>query len=251
MKPEDFIHVSIAVPADKLGGLYAAVAALLGSTAVAAAKPGNSGSGAGTVSAGTVSAGTPAASGAIPAPTPAAASPSAGPGPSATTTVSPSDGSEVDAAGVPWDANRHAATKSKTKAGLWRMKVGVNRPENEGETSADYRNPEGAPAGSPPPPPPTSAPAAAEDDEFAAFRNAATGNPPPPPPAGARTWTDADLSKLCNQAALASNSPEKVKEIIAKYVGSEVAHSRNVPADQRENFAQEVELAFGIQYAND
>lgn len=245
MKPEDFIHVSIAIPADKLGGLYAAVAALLGSTAVTL---GNFGSGAGTGM---------AQPGQLPDPGETSSTdrprrrPLAGPGPSATTTVSPSDGSEVDAAGVPWDANRHAATRSKTKAGLWRMKVGVNRPESEGETSANYRNPEGAPAGSPPPPPPASAPAAAEDDEFAAFRNAATGNPPPPPPSGARTWTDADLSKLCNQAAHASGSPDKVKEIMTKYVGSEVAHSRNIPADQRENFAQEIELAFGIQYAND
>lgn len=39
------------------------------------------------------------------------------------------DGSvEVDADGWPWDENLHAATKSKTSAGLWRMKVGVKRP---------------------------------------------------------------------------------------------------------------------------
>lgn len=242
MKPEDFIHVSIAIPADKIGGLYAAVAALLGS---AAPVPGNFVS-----ITGTVRTPTPAASVVTAAPTPVEASPSAGPGPIAASTASPSDGSEVDAAGVPWDANRHAATKSKTKAGLWRMKVGVTRPDTEGEASANYQSPEG---GSPtPPPPPASEPAAAEDDEFAAFRNAAADSSPPPPPSTvARTWSDADLSKLCNQAALASGSPEKVKEIINKYVGDEVSHSRNVPADQRENFAEEIELAFGFQYAND
>jgi hypothetical protein len=35
----------------------------------------------------------------------------------------------LDAAGWPWDAKLHAASKSMTKAGLWRMKVGVVRPE--------------------------------------------------------------------------------------------------------------------------
>lgn len=35
---------------------------------------------------------------------------------------------EVDADGWPWDETLHAATKSKTNTGLWRMKVGVSRP---------------------------------------------------------------------------------------------------------------------------
>lgn len=35
---------------------------------------------------------------------------------------------EVDADGHSYDPALHAATKSKTKAGLWRMKVGVARP---------------------------------------------------------------------------------------------------------------------------
>lgn len=39
------------------------------------------------------------------------------------------NGSEVDAEGWPWSADMHSATKTKTKAGLWRMKVGVSRPD--------------------------------------------------------------------------------------------------------------------------
>ena len=35
----------------------------------------------------------------------------------------------LDAAGWPWSAELHSATKSMTKAGLWRMKVGVERPD--------------------------------------------------------------------------------------------------------------------------
>lgn len=35
---------------------------------------------------------------------------------------------EVDAHGHPYDANLHAATRSKTKEGLWRLKVGGKRP---------------------------------------------------------------------------------------------------------------------------
>jgi hypothetical protein len=38
------------------------------------------------------------------------------------------DAADVDAAGTAFDPALHAATKSKTKAGLWRMKVGVARP---------------------------------------------------------------------------------------------------------------------------
>lgn len=40
----------------------------------------------------------------------------------------PGNTAEVDAHGHPFDANLHAATRSKTKDGLWRMKVGVKRP---------------------------------------------------------------------------------------------------------------------------
>lgn len=39
------------------------------------------------------------------------------------------DKAELDADGHPYDAELHASTKSKTKAGLWRMKVGVKRPD--------------------------------------------------------------------------------------------------------------------------
>lgn len=35
---------------------------------------------------------------------------------------------ELDAHGHAYDSALHAATKSKTKDGLWRMKVGVKRP---------------------------------------------------------------------------------------------------------------------------
>jgi hypothetical protein len=41
----------------------------------------------------------------------------------------PATGEELDADGHAYDAALHAATKSKTKAGLWRMKVGVARPD--------------------------------------------------------------------------------------------------------------------------
>jgi len=34
----------------------------------------------------------------------------------------------LDAAGWPWSPDLHSSTKSMTKAGLWRMKVGVERP---------------------------------------------------------------------------------------------------------------------------
>lgn len=42
---------------------------------------------------------------------------------------SPTKGTELDTDGHPFDPALHAATKSKTKDGKWRMKVGVARPE--------------------------------------------------------------------------------------------------------------------------
>lgn len=42
--------------------------------------------------------------------------------------TAPADKTELDADGHAYDPSLHAATKSKTQAGLWRMKVGVARP---------------------------------------------------------------------------------------------------------------------------
>lgn len=58
-----------------------------------------------------------------PSPTPAAAQQPASTGTQDTATP------EVDAHGHPWSADLHAATKNITKEGLWRMKVGVKRPD--------------------------------------------------------------------------------------------------------------------------
>lgn len=237
----EIINISVAVPANKLGALYAAVAGLFGSAAVAplaASQSGNSASAA-TAEAGPV---TPSTTSAPDAGISATASTSTTAPPSA----SPSDGAqgvEVDAAGVPWNPDMHASTKGKTKDGLWRMKVGVPRPEDHklpAESAASA--PAAASSPSPAPQTVTSAPPA-EDDEFAAFRAAAAAPV-------ARQWADADLSKLCNQAAMAKGDPEPVKAIVAKYVpADEIAHSRNIPAESREAFAQEIEQTFGIQYA--
>jgi hypothetical protein len=38
------------------------------------------------------------------------------------------DAADLDADGWPWSPELHSATKTKTTAGLWRMKVGVSRP---------------------------------------------------------------------------------------------------------------------------
>lgn len=59
-----------------------------------------------------------------------------------------------------------------------------------------------------------------------------------------------ELGALCNQAAVKLGDPAPVKEIIAKFVPEgQVAHSRNIPAEQREAFAKEVETKAGIQFA--
>jgi hypothetical protein len=190
---------------------------------------------------------------------------SGGTGPSATTAASPSDG-EIDAHGHPWSAELHASTKGKTKDGLWRMKVGVTRPaplpgfpvENGAGTGTSQETPQpsatsqtatdsaSAPAGT--------SPAAGEDDEFAAFRAAAAASDATDATAAAsvpaRTYSDADLGALCNQAAVKLGDPSPIKEIIAQYVPEgQVAHSRNIPEDKRAEFVKAVETKAGIEFA--
>lgn len=183
------------------------------------------------------------------------------------------DSDEIDAHGWPWSADLHASTKGKTKDGLWRMKVGVTRPEPKpgfplpttetpSETSTLSPEPQVAagatePAGSSQIAEPASAaasPEVDEDDEFAAFRaatakvDAAEAEAAASVPA--RVWTDADLAVLCNQAAVKLNDPAPVKALIAEYVpAGEVAHSRNVPADKRAAFVAAVEAKAGIEFA--
>lgn len=55
----------------------------------------------------------------------------AAPKPTAAPVAAPKDDdtAETDADGWPWSAELHAASKSKTTAGLWRMKVGLTRPD--------------------------------------------------------------------------------------------------------------------------
>ena len=153
---------------------------------------------------------------------------------------------EVDAAGTPFDPNRHTGTK--VKSGLWRLKAGVARLPGE-ELPSDAATSTAAAAGasqsSGAAPAGTASVAVEEDDEFAAFAAAAA-----PVTAVARTWTDTDLSRLANQAATKLGSPDKVKATIAKHVPEGLTpHSRNIPADKREAFAVDLEAAAGIEYA--
>ena len=179
---------------------------------------------------------------------------SAGTGPSAQTDASLSD--EVDAHGWPWSADMHASTKGKTQEGLWRMKVGVKRPDPKpgfpiGDTgTASTGEESNAPATAPA----ETASPIEEDDEFAAFRQASEKLEAKDAEAKAsipaRKWTDADLGALCNQAAVKLGDPGPVKEIIAEFVpAGEVAHSRNIPDEKRAEFAAAVEAKAGIEFA--
>lgn len=237
---------------------------------------------------------------AAPAPAPLATGDPAAPIPAAAAATAPvapaSTSADVDAAGVVWDAAKHAGTKAKVASGLWRMKVGVTRPESEGEKSPNYVKPGSAATsnagptsspGTPPAPPappappidpnrptdptfchdngngteqwfvngawdagqhPIPAPAApVVEDEFAQFAAAAGATAAAPV---ARTWTDADLALLGNQAAQKVGAPEPIKAVIAKYATpGGIGHSREIPAEQREAYARELETTFGFQYA--
>ncbi len=169
------------------------------------------------------------------------------------------DGSEVDAHGWPWAADMHASTRTMTKEGLWRMKVGVTRPDpkpgfpiaDAGSTStastgetASSQTEDAAPANA----------GDSDDDEFAAFRAASEKVEAEDTAAAAsipaRKWTDADLGMLCNQAAVKLGDPAPVKALIAEYVTpGEVPHSRNIAEDKRAAFAAAVEAKAGISFA--
>lgn len=174
-----------------------------------------------------------------------------GTGETATTGASLSDG-VVDAHGWPWSADMHASTKNQTGEGLWRMKVGVKRPDPKpgfpvngtGTKEAGAASEAGATATEP------AATVEVEEDEFAAFMNA-NAEAAADVEVAPRTWADADLSSLCAQAATKlGGDPTKVKEIIARYTpDGETPHSRNVPVDDREAFAVEIETLAGITYA--
>lgn len=240
-KDENFIMLPI--PAS----MFAAVCALLGGTssvAVAAAAP----------------APTPTPSPTAAAPTPAAEQSGA----AAEASPPATDDGDVDAHGWPWSADLHASTKGKTKDGLWRMKVGVSRPDPKpgfpvNNVSAADETPEEALqsagiAGTENVGGAEASLESAEDDEFAAFRAAAAKSDAEDAAAKAsvppRKWTDADLGALCNQAAVKLGDPSPVKEIIAQFIPEgQVAHSRNIPEDKRDDFAKAVEAKAGIEFA--
>ena len=175
---------------------------------------------------------------------------------------------EIDAHGHPWSADLHASTKGKTKDGLWRMKVGVSRPDplpgfpkDSGAASADTGTSPATPAPSATsqtaPAPESGQPATSggeEEDEFAAFRAAAATSEATDAAAAAavpeRQYSDADLGALCNQAAVKLGDPSPIKEIIASFTPEgQVAHSRNIPAERRAEFVKAVEDKAGIQFA--
>lgn len=166
------------------------------------------------------------------------------------------DPDEVDAHGWPWSPDLHASTKGMTKDGLWRMKVGVTRPDPKpgfpiGGTGTESAGEE---SNAPVTAPAETASPVEEDDEFAAFRQASEKLEAKDAEAKAsipaRKWTDADLGALCNQAAVKLGDPNPVKAIIAEFVpAGEVAHSRNIPDEKRAEFAAAVEAKAGIEFA--
>lgn len=257
MKDMDFVMMPVPV------SMFAAVCAVLGGAAVSTAALASGGAG-----------------GPAPAPASKPAAQPEGDGPQATALkasgsdaaaaaaddAGSGDAGVVDAHGHPWSADLHAATKGQTKDGLWRMKVGVSRPAplpgfpkdaaaGNGGTgtpengAASQAGATAASAGAS-----STADAGDDEDEFAAFRAAADKSNATDASAAAsvpaRKWTDADLGALCNQAAVKLGDPAPVKALIAEHVPEgQVPHSRNIPEDKREAFAQAVEAKADIKFA--
>lgn len=162
----------------------------------------------------------------------------------------PAGETPVDSAGVVLDEAVHTGTQNKD--GTWRRKKGAPANAGNSSTGATGAALNGSAsteaAGQHGEPAPTSDAGRGDDDEFAAFAAAAAETEHVEVPA--RSWAEADLSKLCNQAATKLGSADKVKELIAQYVPEgEVAHSRNILVDDREAFAAAIEAAAGIQFA--
>jgi hypothetical protein len=234
------LHISVAVErGDQLRGVYAVLASHTALVAALAAVEKSSASHSSQFDAYVPEGPKPNPTVAVPAPV-VEPSPASG-----AAEASPPAKTEVDSAGVAFDEAVHTGTKNKD--GTWRRKKGAPVVEaGNGATGTASTGTEPVQAASAPT---ANAGPADEDDEFAAFTAAAadTGEASEIP---ARTWTDADLGKLCNQAAVKLGSPDKVRELIAEYVPEgETAHSRNVPADDREAFAVAVESAAGITFA--
>lgn len=166
----------------------------------------------------------------------------------------PNDAGPVDAAGWPWSPELHASTRTLTTAGLWRMRIGVSRPNPKPGFPKDAIGTVTSGSASPPTAAATTLPAGEDEDEFAAFRAAAdkanAGDAAAAASVPARKWTDADIGALCNQAAVKLGDPAPIKELIADFVPiGEIAHSRKIPPEERENFAQALELKAGIVFA--
>lgn len=176
-------------------------------------------------------------------------------GTGAVVTFDASHSDELDAHGHPWNPELHASTKGKTQDGLWRMGKGKVRPDpmpgypkTDEAPAAETKQEEPAPALTPIEQLGAEAivEAAVEDD--AEMWADAAGEAPAVP---AREWTDADLSKLCNQAAktLGPDRVPELKALVAVYTASgQVPHSRNIPVEDRDRFAGEVEALAGITY---
>jgi hypothetical protein len=264
---QERLFINMPIPADK----YEAVCAVLAGVSLAALAAGNVGLSGG------ASRGTGGNSGAI---SETGSSEQNGNGSTAQTGASPSDdgrgltvvpsgddSGEIDAHGHPWSPELHASTKGKTKDGLWRMKVGVSRPDplpgfpvdNSGSsagtgTSSETPTPSATSQGATDQGSAQAATSADDEDEFAAFRNAAAASDATDQAAAAavpeRQYSDADLGALCNQAAVKLGDPTPIKEIIASYTPEgQVAHSRNIPADKRAEFVKAVETKAGIEFA--
>jgi hypothetical protein len=172
---------------------------------------------------------------------------------------------DMDAHGHAWDETLHASTKGTTKEGLWRMKIGVSRPapilgfpkseipDTGTTTNGEVSQPEPSAVSQTAMEQASAQTGTAEDDEFAAFRNAAADADATAAAAKAsvpvRKWTDADLGALCNAAAVKLGDPAPVKELIVAYIpDGEVAHSRNIPEENREAFAKAVEAKAVIDF---
>ena len=152
----------------------------------------------------------------------------------------PVNDAEIDSAGVSFDEAIHTGTKLKD--GTWRAKKGMKQ---EAEKLAEGTKTEEAKVEEP------AKETKADEDEFAAFRQAVDesdeAEQAEPEP---RKWTEADLSKLCNQAATKLGDPGPIKNVISSFVPEgETPHSRNIPSDQREAFASAVEKAADIEFA--
>lgn len=142
---------------------------------------------------------------------------------------------DLDDEGQSWDENIHSPNKTKNADGTWRKKKNAAMPKIQDLEPANIVE--------------TVYIAEVTDDikignhvdSFEYFDDITLS--------ASKEYTDADMSKICNQAASSSADINIIKKLIAETVPEgQVSHSRNIPLEKRVDFVQKLQQICQIEF---